>query len=323
MVNVKIAGTGYAVPKRQMSNAELTQYVDTTDEWIHSRTGISNRYISTGETTTSLAIAAAQAALDRAHVRPEDIDVIIVATITPEYFMPSTACLVQGEIGASGAICFDLTAACSGFLYAMQVASQGIKCGDYKNVLVIGSENLSKVLDWDDRNTCVLFGDGAGAAVLSSSDIPSIINYYAGSDGREANLLRLQAAPNQNMLYDENNVNPYIQMEGRAVYRFATRIIPQCIEGVLEGTKYDINDIDHFVLHQANERIIDSVAKKMNIPTEKIYKNVKTYGNTSAASMPIALSELNESGRLKLGDKVVMVGFGGGLTWGSALIKWL
>ena len=288
-----------SVPKVQVSNTELAQYVDTTDEWIKSRTGIGNRYISTGETATSLAVEAAQQALSRANVAPEEIDVIIVASISPEYVMPSTACLVQGEIGAVNATCFDLTAACSGFLYAMKVATQGIRCGDYKKALVIGSEVLSKALDWNHRDTCVLFGDGAGAAVLTDSHEPGVISSYTGSDGTGADLLSLRGLPSQNMLHEKEPENPYIQMEGRAVYSFAIKIIPKCIETVLKDTDYSVQDIAYFVLHQANERIIDSVAKKMKISNEKFYKNMDTYGNTSAASIPIALSELDQSGKLK------------------------
>ena len=322
MTYARIEGTGHAVPKVQVSNTELSQYVDTTDEWISSRTGIRNRYISTGETATSLAVSAAKEALERANVKPEEIDVIIVATISPEYFMPSTACLVQGEIGAVNATCFDLGAACSGFLYAMKVATQGIRCGDYKKALVIGSEVLSKVLDWNHRDICVLFGDGAGAAVLSQSDEPGVIGSYTGSDGNGANLLSLRALPSKNILHENEPENPYMQMEGREVYSFAVKIIPKCIEKVLKDTDYNVQDISYFVLHQANERIIDSVAKKMKVQGEKFYKNMDTYGNTSAASIPIALSEMDQSGKLKKGDMIILVGFGGGLTWGATLVKW-
>lgn len=322
MAYARIEGTGHGVPKVQVSNEDLAQYVETTDEWISSRTGIKNRYISTGETATTLAIAAGRQALDEANVKPEEIDLIIVATMSPEYFMPSTACLVQGEIGAVNATCFDLTAACSGFLYALKVATQGIRCGDYKKALVIGSEVLSKTLDWKDRDTCVLFGDGAGAVVLSQSENLGIISTYTGSDGKGANLLSLQAAPSKNMLHEVECVNPYMEMRGREVYYFAIKIVPNCINKVLEGTDYSVDDVSWFVLHQANERIIDSVAKKMKVAKEKFYKNMGTYGNTSAASIPIALSELAKNKKLNKGELVVLVGFGGGLTWGSALIKW-
>lgn len=322
MTYARIEGTGHSVPKIQISNDDLKKYVDTTDEWIGSRTGIRNRYISTGETATSLAVAAAKQAMDQANIKAEELDVIIVATISPEYFMPSTACLVQGEIGAVNATCFDVSAACSGFLYAVTIASQGIRCGDYNKALVIGSEVLSKTLDWTDRDTCVLFGDGAGAAVLSQSDMPGIIKTYTGSDGTGADLLSLQARQSKNMLHETEVVNPYIQMKGREVYSFAIKIVPKCIEEVLSGTEYSASDVSWFVLHQANERIIDSVAKKMKLPNERFYKNMQTYGNTSAASIPIALSELDKSGKLNKGDIVALVGFGGGLTWGATLIKW-
>lgn len=322
MTYAQIEGTGHSVPKVQVSNQDLTKYVDTTDEWISSRTGIRNRYISTGETATSLAVSAAKQALEEAKAKPEEIDLIIVATMSPEYFMPSTACLVQGEIGAVNATCFDLGAACSGFVYALKVASQGIRCGDYKKALVIGSEVLSKTLNWEDRDTCVLFGDGAGAVVLSQSHNLGIIKTYTGSDGTGGDLLSLEATPSRNMLHELEQTNPYMAMRGREVYSFAIKIVPKSIKKVLEGTDYNINDISWFVLHQANERIIDSVAKKMAVPNERFYKNMGAYGNTSAASIPIALSELAKSKQLRKGDLVVLVGFGGGLTWGSALIKW-
>ena len=318
----QIIGTGHSVPKIQVSNEDLTKYVDTTDEWISSRTGIRNRYISKGETATSLAISAAKQALDSSGTKADEIDLIIVATISPEYFMPSTACLVQGEIGAVNATCFDLTAACSGFLYGLKVAEQGIRCGDYKKALVIGSEVLSKTLDWEDRDTCVLFGDGAGAVVLAKNNNLGIIKTYTGSDGTGANLLWLQANQSKNMLHEIDLLSPYMQMQGREVYSFAIKVVPKCIEQVLYGTEYSVDDVSWFVLHQANERIIDSVAKKMKVSSGKFYKNMHTYGNTSAASIPIALSELDKSGNLSKGDIIVLVGFGGGLTWGSALIKW-
>ena len=322
MTYAQIEGTGHSVPKVQIPNEALREYVDTTDEWISSRTGIKNRYISTGETATSLAIEAGKQALTQAGVKAEEIDLIIVATISPEYFMPSTACLVQAEIGATAATCFDVSAACSGFIYALKVASQGIRCGDYKKALVIGSEELSKTLDWEDRDTCVLFGDGAGAVVVGQSESPGIIKTYTGSDGTGADLLSLQARPSKNMLHEEEQTTPYMTMRGREVYSFAIKIVPKCIKEVVEDTKYNIEDIDYFVLHQANARIIDSVAKKMKLPSERFYKNMDTYGNTSAASIPIALNELSRSGKLKKGDLVALVGFGGGLTWGATLIKW-
>lgn len=322
MTYAQIKGTGHSVPQVQISNHELAQHVETTDEWISSRTGIKNRYISTGETATSLAISAAKEALGNANLKAEAIDLIIVATISPEYFMPSTACLVQAEIGAVNATCYDMSAACSGFLYAMKVASQGIRCGDYQKALVIGSEVLSKTVDWEDRDTCVLFGDGAGAAILGQSHEPGIINTYTASDGSGADLLSLKASKSKNLLHETDPGNPYMQMKGREVYSFAIKIVPKCIEKVLEGTEYSADDITWFVLHQANERIIDSVAKKIKLPKERFFKNMATYGNTSAASIPIALSELNQAGKLKKGDLVILVGFGGGLTWGSSLIKW-
>lgn len=310
---VKVRGTGHSVPEKAVSNNELAKYVDTSDEWIKSRTGIENRYIAKDETVVSLATEASKEATEMAGLSPLDIDLIIVATISSEQAMPSAACLVQKELGAKNSICFDISAACSGFLYAFQIASQGIESGLYKNALVIGSEVLSKVINWEDRNTCVLFGDGAGAAILSKANKRGVIKTYLGSDGEGSDLLTLGAA---------NDSANYIEMNGRQVYKFAVNIIPKCIKELLVGTEYTKGDIDYFVLHQANERIIDSIAKKMGINIEKFYKNMKTYGNTSGASIPIALNELNKKGSLQKGDLIALVGFGGGLTWGASLIKW-
>lgn len=303
-----------------MTNEALTAFVDTSDEWIKTRTGIQARHISQGETTTDLAIAASQEALEKAQIAPEAIDLIIVATITPDCIMPSTACCVQEAIGATHATAFDITAACSGFLYASKIAVEAIRAGSAKHVLVVGAEVLSKVLDWEDRSTCVLFGDGAGAVVYSEHAENKILKIYTESNGSAGKALTLEGRPLRNCLVEQEIRPTYMAMDGQSVYRFATTVVPMSIERVLEDTGYTTQQVDCFVLHQANERIMDSVAKKLNVPNEKFFKNLQRYGNTSGASIPIALYDV--SPQLKPGDKVVLCGFGGGLTWGSILLQW-
>lgn len=320
MNGVTIRGVGKSVPAYHMSNDELSTKVDTSDEWIRSRTGIAGRYLSKGETTTELAIQAAKQAILNADIDPKSIDLIVLATITPDEVMPSTACRVQEAIGAVNATAFDVTAACSGFVFAAQVATQAIQVGSAKCALVIGAEVLSKVLDWEDRNTCVLFGDGAGAAIFKKHHKNNIINFYTGSDGKSGNALTLSGRAVNNCLVEADRKTSYMGMDGREVYRFATTVVPTSIQKVLENTPYEVQDIDLFILHQANARIMDSVASKLEVSKDKFFKNLQTYGNTSAASIPIALCEASTN--LKPGDKLVLSGFGGGLTWGSMLIIW-
>lgn len=320
MYGVTLLSMGKAVPKYSMTNDALSQFVDTSNEWIHSRTGIEKRYISQGETTTDLAILAAQEAIQKGGINPEQIGLIIVATISGDYLMPSTACRVQSAIGAKHATAFDLAAACSGFIYASKIAIDAIKLGSCEYALVIGAEVLSKTVDWKDRSTCVLFGDGAGAAIFQKYHKNNIINLYTESNGDLGECLMLPGMPMNNCFVQEPLNNPYMSMDGRAVYKFATTIVPLSIERVLTDTGYSLDDIDYFVLHQANERIMDSVAKKLAVPKEKFYKNLQHHGNTSSASIPMALYDLQE--QLKSGDLIVLCGFGGGVTWGSMLLVW-
>lgn len=320
MYGVKLLAMGKAVPDYCMSNDDMAKVVETSDEWISSRTGITQRYISKGETTTSLAIAAAKEAVEKAGIEVSEIDLIIVATITTDYVMPSTACQVQAAIGAKHATAFDITAACSGFLYGTKVASDAIKVGSAKNALVIGAEVLSKTLDWTDRGTCVLFGDGAGAAIFSKHHKNNIINIYTESDGTSGNVLTLPGINLSNCVFKEEAKSPYMYMDGRAVYKFATTVVPQSIEKVLEGTSFTLEDIKYFILHQANSRIMDSVAKKLGVSADKFFKNLNKYGNTSSASIPLALYDVQE--KLNSGDTIILCGFGGGLTWGSMLLVW-
>ncbi|WAM30886.1 beta-ketoacyl-ACP synthase III [Caldicellulosiruptor naganoensis] len=325
--NVKILSTGRYVPDRVLTNYDLEKMVDTSDEWITQRTGIKERRIVDGTTsTTDLAVRAAKNAMDKAGILPDDIDLVIVATVTPEMFFPSTACLVQKELKLKNAFAFDISAACSGFIYAMAIATHFIQNGFCKNALVIGADALSRITNWSDRSTCVLFGDGAGAAILSSSDEQGILGFELGSDGENGLLLYCHAFGLSDVTYSQVKENPNfrkIYMEGNEVYKFAVKIMPYAVEEVLEKVGLSSSDIDVFIPHQANIRIIESAAKRLKIPMEKVFVNLHKYGNTSAASIPIALDEAVEEGRIKKGDKVVLVGFGGGLTWASTVIKWV
>ncbi|AJA50001.1 3-oxoacyl-[acyl-carrier-protein] synthase 3 [Clostridium pasteurianum DSM 525 = ATCC 6013] len=325
MNNVKIIGTGSYAPDRIIKNIDLSKIVDTNDEWISTRTGIKERRITEGENTSFLSTKAALQAIKNADIDPLDIDLIVVGTASPDSFIPSTACLVQAEIGAENATCFDISAACTGFVYALNIGTQFIKTGQCKTALVIGAEVLSKIVDWSDRSTCVLFGDGAGAAILQKSEDNGILSIYTGSDGRNAaKLLGCSAVPVNNPFINTiNEQNSLVTMSGKDIFRFGTKIVPKCIEEVLKNQDCKVQDIKYIVPHQANMRIIDSAAKRLDIDSNKFYINLDKYGNTSAASIPIALDEMNKDGLLKKGDKIILVGFGGGLTFGSALIEWM
>ncbi|NLK20888.1 MAG: ketoacyl-ACP synthase III [Epulopiscium sp.] len=323
MYEAKIIGTGSFVPEQIITNDMLSNIVETTDEWIASRTGIRKRRISTGENTSEIASKAAKEALKDAKITPDKVDLIIVATITPDSFMPSTACLVQKEIGAYNATCFDISAACSGFIYALNTGFQFIRSGQSKTILIIGADTNSKILDWSDRSTCVLFGDGAGAVVLQRSTEKGLISFYTGSNGRGDELLSCPGAHMNHPFMDATKEEQSIMhMNGKEVYRFSTTIVPQSIEMVLNNGAYTNEDIKYYVLHQANARIMDAVAKKMGIDINKFYKNIQDYGNTTAATIPIALNEMNQKRIIKKDDLLVLVGFGGGLTWGSVLLQW-
>ncbi|WP_010232948.1 beta-ketoacyl-ACP synthase III [Clostridium arbusti] len=326
MNNVKIIGTGSYAPDRIVTNSDLSEIVDTNDEWISSRTGIKERRITTGEDTSVLSTKAALEAIKNANIDPLEIDLVVVGTASPDKFIPSTACIVQAEIGAENATCFDIAAACSGFVYALNIGTQFIKTGQCKTVLVIGAEVLSKIIDWSDRSTCVLFGDGAGAAILQrSQDENGILSIYTGSDGRNgAEFLACSAVPVRNPFITavEKNDN-IVTMSGKDIFRFGTKIIPKCIDQVLENQDCTIEDIKYIVPHQANMRIIDSAAKRLEIHSDKFYMNLDKYGNTSAASIPLALDEMARKGLLHRGDKIILVGFGGGLTFGAVLIEWM
>ncbi len=320
-----IAGTGHAVPSGVLTNRDLESMVDTSDEWIVERTGIRERRICrNGEVTSDLAAEAAKKALEDAGMNAQDVDLIIVATVTPDMPFPSCACIVQAKIGASRAAAFDLGAGCTGFVYALAVASELVASGRYDTVLVIGAEMLSKIVDWRDRNTCVLFGDGAGAAVVRPARLgDGVITYVVGADGSRGDLLTLPAGGSARPASHET-VDAglhYLQMRGNQVYRFAVRIMVEATRAVLDRAGLTESDIQCVIPHQANQRLIDLAAERLGAP-EKVYSNVARFGNTSAASIPIALDEVSRAGKLKSGDRVLLVAFGAGLTWGSAILRW-
>jgi len=322
-----IAGTGSCVPEKQLTNEDLTKMVDTNDEWITTRTGIKVRRIAAeNETTASLATEAAKKALQQANVSPEDVEMIIVATITPEMVFPATACFVQAQLGAKKAWAFDISAACSGFVYALSIAQHFVISGKYDNVLVIGAETISKITDYKDRTSCILFGDGAGAAVVKRGDAngsKGIFYSTCGSDGSGWPAIHCPAYgsrhPADKPLENPNHI--YLQISGREVYQLAVRKIIETVEDCLTNCKLTINDIDLFIPHQMNARIIESVAKRLELSDEKVFINIDKYGNTSAASIPIALDECLRQGRIKKGDIILLVAFGGGLTWGANVIE--
>lgn len=320
-----IIGWGKSIPSKIVTNDELAQSVDTSDVWIRERTGIGQRYVATKETTASMALHAARAALEVANVSPSEIDLIIVATITPEYVFPATACLVQDQLGAENAGAFDLEAGCAGFMYALTVGAGMVRSGTYNTVLVIGSETMSRIIDWKDRATCILFGDGAGAVVLrGSNEHGGILSTVLGSDGSGAELLGVPAGGSKTPTsLDTVTSNMHtLKMNGREVYRFATRVIVDASKQAIARTHLALEDVDLLIPHQANKRIIDSAAKSLKLSPEKVFVNLENYGNTSAASIPIALVEAIEAKRVNPGDHIVCVGFGGGLTWGACVIEW-
>ncbi|HEY8345865.1 MAG TPA: beta-ketoacyl-ACP synthase III [Symbiobacteriaceae bacterium] len=324
--SVGITGIGTAVPQRVLTNAELEQRVDTSDEWIRTRTGIRERRIAEpGEASSDYAVAAARKAMEMAGVTPEQIDLIIVGTVTPDMPFPSTACLVQAALGARRAAAFDLAAACPGWLYGLVMAQQTIATGLYDCALVIGVEMLSKVVDWEDRTTCVLFGDGAGAAVLQPvSPGKGILASVLGAEGEGGSLLMIPAGGSRMPASHETVERRlhYIRMNGPEVYRFAVRVMNEATMQVLEKAGLSPEQIDLLVPHQANIRIIESAMKRLNIGPEKVVINVDRYGNTSSASIPLALAEALETGRLRDGQNLVLVSFGAGLTWGAVALRW-
>ncbi len=317
-----IVGWGMKVPDNVLTNADLEAVVETTDEWIRTRTGIQERRIAgERESVVTLGFEASRAALDCADILPSAVDLIVVATSTPEDIYPSTACKIQDRIGAFKAGAFDLSAACSGFIYALNMAAQAIRTGSINIALVVGTEVNSRILDWNDRGTCILFGDGAGAVVLQGRDEPGgLLSCVLGSDGSGAELLGIPTVGYSQL--PENYQLHKLHMDGREVFRFATHIINESVRETVDKAGLTLDDIALIVPHQANQRIISAAARSLGVPEERFYSNVQSYGNTSAASIPIALCEAERDGRLNPNDNIVLVGFGGGLTWGAAAIKW-
>lgn len=321
---MSLIATGSYAPKLSLENDHLTNLVDTSSEWIEKRTGIKKRNISNGENTSDLAYEAGKIAIENSGVPIDEIDLVLVATITPDHFTPSTASIVQGKLGIKNAIAFDLSAGCTGFVYALGVASSMIKNGIAKNALIVGSEVLSKVIDYSDRNTCVIFGDGAGAIVLTKDLNKKIKDIYLQGEYDTEHNIQIQSVNVNNPLVtsEEASTLPRLSMNGGEVYKFALGALSELIEVLLERNNLKSEDIKYIVPHQANFRIIESVSKKLNIDVSKFYVNIADYGNTSSASIPIALAEMNSQGLLKKGDKIILAGFGAGLTWGSVLLEW-
>ena len=325
--SVVIQGTGSYAPSKALTNEDLAKIVDTSDEWIFTRSGIRERRIAAAdETASTMGTRAARMAIDDAGLQPTDIDIVIVATITPDMPFPSTACLIQSQLGVGKAICMDIEAACSGFLYIMEVASGLLMTGRYRHALVIGTEKLSSILDWQDRTTCVLFGDGAGAAVLSLSDEPGagIVDFKLGADGSNYDVLLMPGggcvtpASAQSVIDRQH----FLKMRGKEVFKLAVRVMSQAATEILEQNGVTPDQLACVIPHQANMRIIESLSSRLEIPIERFFLNLDKYGNTSAASIPIALDEAKRAGRLQKGDLLLLVAFGAGLTWGAALLRW-
>lgn len=318
---VKILGTGRSLPDKCLTNDDIAKIVDTSDEWIKSRVGIEKRHIAENETTTSMAADAAKKALIDAKVNAEDIELIIVASVTGDNAVPATACQVQDIIGATNAMAFDINSACAGFDVALNTVIAYFGAGIYKTALIIGAETLSGIVDWEDRSTCVLFGDGAGAAVVQYSE-DGLADFIQGADGGRGAALNKPNAPVKNPFKKGTDKEIGLYMDGQAVFKFAVKTVPQCIEELLKKNNLEKDDIKYYIIHQANKRIIQSVAKRMGESEHKFPSNVSKYGNTSGASIPILLDEMNENKMLNPGDKIILCGFGGGLSWGATLIKW-
>lgn len=326
-MNVRIAGTGSALPDKILTNADLEQMIDTSDEWITTRTGIKERRIAVaGEYTSTFAAEAGRRALAMAGIKPEEIDLIILGTVTPDFPFPSTACIVQDLLGATNATAFDISAACSGFIYGLSIAEKYIRSGAAQKILVIGAEVLSRTVDWQDRNTCVLFGDGAGAVVLEASDGDhSLLSTHTFSNGTYWNLLYQPGSGSRNPATDSRTIDErliYLTMEGNDVFKHAVRGMEEVAVKALDANGISSSDISLLIPHQANRRIIDATAKRLGLDSDRVFTNLHRYGNTSSASIPIALDEANRQGVLKPDNKLLLVAFGGGFTYGSALINW-
>ena len=316
-----ICGTGSYVPPYIRDNNEIATMVETSDEWIRERTGVATRHIITDDTTVSMACKAARRALSDAGMQPEELDLILVSTISSNVILPCAACEVQKELDAVNATCFDMSAACSGFILAYNTALAYLAGGVYKTALIIGSESLSNLTNWEDRGTCILFGDGAGAALMCAKEGKSYFP-VTHSDGAKGNALTCLSRHTNIESEQMKDPEHYIQMDGQAVFKFAVKKVPEVIGEVLKKNEIEQSEIDWYVLHQANKRIVEAVAKRIGEPIEKFPMNLQKYGNTSSASVGILLDEMNRDGRLKKGQKIVIAGFGAGLTWGASIVEW-
>jgi 3-oxoacyl-[acyl-carrier-protein] synthase-3 len=315
----RVIGTGSYLPERIVTNDDLARTVDTTDDWIRTRTGIHSRHVAAeGQLASDLALPAAQRALQSAGVNAADVDLIVVATTTPDIIFPSTACILQAKLGVAGCPAFDVQAVCSGFVYALTIADLFICSGQARNVLVVGTEVYSRILDWTDRDTCVLFGDGAGAVVVAASDRPGILAAKLHADGSHKEMLCVPGSVNAGKV----SGSPFVHMDGGSVFKFAVRVFEEGAIEVLEAAGLTVADLDWFIPHQANIRIMEATAKKLGLPKEKIIATVHHHGNTSAASIPLALDEAVRDGRVLPGQTLLLEGVGGGFTWGAVLLRW-
>ncbi|MGY4515614.1 beta-ketoacyl-ACP synthase III [Lysobacter sp. HA18] len=322
-IYARIAGTGSYLPEKVLTNADLAKFVETSDEWIASRTGIRERHVAAeGETTCDLAFHAATRAMEAAGVTAADIDLIILGTTTPDIIFPSTACLLQARLGAIGCPAFDVNAACSGFVYALTVADKFIRSGAAKTALVIGAETLTRMLDWNDRSTCVLFGDGAGAVVLKADTDTGILSTHLHADGTKRDLLYNPVGVSVGFKPKEHNAGVRVMMTGNDVFKYAVKALDSVVEETLEANGLDRHDIDWLIPHQANLRIIEATAKRLDMPMERVIVTVDKHGNTSSGSVPLALDEAVRSGRVQRGQLLLLEAFGGGFTWGSALVRY-
>lgn len=320
-MTTRIIGTGSYLPETIVTNDDLSKIMDTSDEWIRTRTGIRERHLVKEETTVSMSAEAAKRALQDAGVAPEELDLVIVATVSGDHITPAAACMVQAQIGAVHATAFDINGACSGFIFALHTVHAYIQAGMCRTALIIGAETLSKIMDWTDRSTCVLFGDGAGAAVVRA-DETGLLAFDHGSDGSRGMVLAGRNRLNNNPLVTNSKEPDYVSMDGQEVYKFAVTAVPESIHRALDNAGLTTDDIRYFILHQANIRILQSVAKRLKVSEEKFPISLDHCGNVSAASVPILLDEVHKKGMLQKGDKIVLSGFGGGLTWGSTVLVW-
>lgn len=321
-MKTRIIGTGSCLPEKIVTNDDLSKIMDTSDQWIKSRTGISARHLATKETLAGLAAEASRRAMEDAGILPEEIDMILAATLSADHVLPCLACELQWELGAANAAAFDINAACSGFLFALHTADAYIKTGRFRTILVVGGEILSKMVDWNDRSTCVLFGDGAGAVVVKADEHRGILGISQGANGAKGEALVCEGRKNNNPYVKNPFLLNYVKMDGQEVFKFALRTVPKAIMEAVEKADMIIEDIDYFILHQANMRIIEAVARRLNAPVEKFPSNLQECGNISAGSVPVLLDRVNREGKLHKGDKIVLAGFGGGLTWGVAVMSW-